>query len=234
MEMGQGQYHDNSVRWMLFDAYEDMTIHTVDVYANGAGEREFGVIDAQGNVLVSGFFDLSDGMNTVTVDFEVPAGTNYGLRSFSDDPQLWRDGPGTDMAYPYDLGALGSITQSTAGGNNATNYYYFFYNWVVQNAFEGCPSVRVPVTITVVGMNEVAEGIQSIFPNPTNGVIQVTTHASLSTAEWSLLNGVGQLVLQGQLNGSVSSLDFSELPQGQYMFQLRTESQLQTVQLIIE
>jgi hypothetical protein len=234
MEMGQGQYHDNSVRWLLFDAYEDMTIHSVDVYANGAGEREFGVIDAQGNVVVSGFFDLADGINTVTLDFDVPAGTNYGLRSISDDPQLWRDGPGTEMAYPYELGTLGTITQSTAGGNNATNYYYFFYNWVVQNAFEGCPSDRVPVTITVVGINEVADGIQSIFPNPTNGVVQITTHAAFAKAEWSLMNGIGQLVSQGQLNGTVSSLDFSELPQGQYMLQMRNEHRMQTVQLIIE
>ena len=234
MDMGQGQYHDNSVRWLLFDAYEDMVLHSVDVYANGAGEREFGVIDASGNVIVSGVFDVTDGMNTVVLDFEVPAGMDYGLRSFSDDPQLWRDGPGTDMSYPYDLGALGSITQSTAGGDNALNYYYFFYNWVVQTPFEGCPSDRIPVTITVVGMNEVAAGIQSIFPNPTNGAVQVTVNASFSSAEWSLLNGVGQLVKQGQLNGTVSTLDFAGMPQGQYMLHMQNEHELQTVTLIID
>jgi hypothetical protein len=90
------------------------------------------------------------------------------------------------------------------------------------------------VTITVVGINEVADGIQSIFPNPTNGVVQITTHAAFAKAEWSLMNGIGQLVSQGQLNGTVSSLDFSELPQGQYMLQMRNEHRMQTVQLIIE
>lgn len=234
MGMGQGQYHDNSVRWLLFDAYQDLVIHTVDVYANGAGEREIGIIDAEGNVLASGVFDLTDGMNTLTLDFEVPAGTNYGLRSFADDPQMWRDGPGTDMAYPYELGTLGSITQSTAGGNNATNYYYFFYNWVVKTPFDGCPSDRVPVTITVVGLDEASDALQSVYPNPTTGMIQLTANAAFATAEWSLLNALGQQVAAGQLNGTVNVLDFTRQAVGQYMLQVRNEAEVQTVQLIIE
>ena len=234
MGMGQGQYHDNSVRWLLFDAYQDLVIHTVDVYANGAGERELGVIDAEGNVLASGVFDLTDGMNTLTLDFEVPAGTNYGLRSFADNPQLWRDGPGTDMAYPYELGTLGSITQSTAGGNNATNYYYFFYNWVVQTPFDGCPSDRVPVTITVVGLDEASGALQSVYPNPTTGMIQLTADAAFATAEWSLLNALGQQVAAGQLNGTVNVLDFTRHAVGQYMLQVRNETEVHTVKLIIE
>ena len=39
MGTGEGQYHDNSIRWLLFDAYEDIVIHSVDVYADGAGTR---------------------------------------------------------------------------------------------------------------------------------------------------------------------------------------------------
>jgi len=177
---------------------------------------------------------LTDGLNTLTLDFEVPAGTNYGLRSFADDPQLWRDGPGTDMAYPYELGTLGSITQSTAGGNNAYNYYYFFYNWVVQTPFDGCPSDRIPVTITVVGMEEVSSAFESLYPNPTNGAVQLTTNESFARAEWSLLNGLGQLAAAGQLNGTVNVLDFSNQAVGQYMLQLRNETDVQTVKLIIE
>jgi hypothetical protein len=52
-ETGEGQYHDNSIRWLLFDAYEDIVIRSVDVYANGAGDREIGVVDSEGNVVAS-------------------------------------------------------------------------------------------------------------------------------------------------------------------------------------
>ena len=138
------------------------------------------------------------------------------------------------MAYPYELGALGAITQSTAGGNNATNYYYFFYNWVVQTPFEGCPSDRVPVTITVVGMDEATAALQAIYPNPTNGQIQLTTTEAFAAAEWSLINALGQQVASGQLNGTVSTLNFTDQATGQYMLQLRNDSNVNTVQLIIE
>ncbi|MGB0462855.1 MAG: T9SS type A sorting domain-containing protein, partial [Flavobacteriales bacterium] len=57
---------------------------------------------------------------------------------------------------------------------------------------------------------------------------------SFARAEWSLLNGLGQLVAAGQLNGTVNVLDFSNQAVGQYMLQLRNETDVQTVKLIIE
>jgi len=148
--MGTGQYHDNSVRWLLFDVYESMVIESVEVFANEAGPREIGVIDANGEVLVSSIIELADGPNTIPLGFEVEPGVNYGLRSFDDNPQLWRDGVGTEMAYPYPLGDMGAITQSTAGGNNATSYYYFFYNWVVSQPEVVCHSNRIPLSIELI------------------------------------------------------------------------------------
>jgi hypothetical protein len=232
-EIGDGQFHDNSVRWLLFDAYEDMVIHTVDVYANGAGSREIGVIDASGNVLASAAYDLVDGMNTITLDFEVPAGTGYGLRSFSDDPQLWRDGQGTEMAYPYALGDLGSITQSTAGGSNATSYYYFFYNWVVQTPSVACVSERIPVTITVVGMEEWEQSNFEVFPNPSTGMFQIVSKNWTPGSTWQLVNTIGQVVLSGQLNGVSAMVDASVLPKGQYLLQVQQVEALSSVQIML-
>jgi len=233
-EMGDGQYHDNSVRWLLFDAYEDMVIHTVDVYANGAGTREIGVIDAAGNVLASADFDLVDGMNTITLDIEVEAGTGYGLRSFANDPQLWRDGQGTEMAYPYALGDLGAITQSTAGGSNATNYYYFFYNWVVQTPSVACASERVPVTITVVGTEELENTNFEIFPNPSAGEFQIVTKDWNPGATWQLVNTLGQVILTGQLNAVNQVVDASDLPKGQYVLQIQQKDSLSSVQILLQ
>lgn len=233
-EMGQGQYHDNSVRWLVFDAFEDMVIHTVDVFANGAGPREIGVIDADGNVLGSATFELVDGMNTVTLDMEVPAGTGYGLRSFSDNPQLWRDGQGTEMAYPYALGDLGAITQSTAGGNNAYNYYYFFYNWVVQTPTVACASERIPLTITVVGLGEVQTQTFTVYPNPTSGQVQLNVGQWDASMQWTLVNALGQTVLNGRLNAHNAVLDLSAAAKGQYSLQLLSEGACEVIQLIIQ
>ena len=233
-EMGDGQYHDNSVRWLVFDAYEDMVIHTVDVFANGAGVREIGISDSDGNVLMSAAFDLVDGLNTITLDMEVAEGTGYGLRSFSDDPQLWRDGTGTEMSYPYELGELGSITQSTAGGNNATNYYYFFYNWVVQTPSVGCASDRVPVTITVVGTTELAVSSLDVYPNPTNGLLQITANQLEPGTQWTLLNALGQTMDQGQLTSMLTTLDLSDMVKGQYVLQVQSKNASQAIQLVVQ
>ena len=233
-EMGDGQYHDNSVRWLVFDAYEDMVIHTVDVFASGAGVREIGISDSDGNVLMSAAFDLVDGLNTITLDMEVAEGTGYGLRSFSDDPQLWRDGTGTEMSYPYELGELGSITQSTAGGNNATNYYYFFYNWVVQTPSVGCASDRVPVTITVVGTTELAVSSLDVYPNPTNGLLQITANQLEPGTQWTLLNALGQTMDQGQLTSLLTTLDLSDMLKGQYVLQVQSKNASQAIQLVVQ
>jgi len=233
-EMGDGQYHNNSVRWLVFDAYEDMVIHTVDVFASGAGVREIGISDSDGNVLMSAAFDLVDGLNTITLDMEVAEGTGYGLRSFSDDPQLWRDGTGTEMSYPYELGELGSITQSTAGGNNATNYYYFFYNWVVQTPSVGCASDRVPVTITVVGTTELAVSSLDVYPNPTNGLLQITANQLEPGTQWTLLNALGQTMDQGQLTSMLTTLDLSDMVKGQYVLQVQSKNASQAIQLVVQ
>ena len=83
-------------------------------------------------------------------------------------------------------------------------------------------------------MGEVSSAFESLYPNPTNGAVQLTTNESFARAEWSLLNGLGQLAAAGQLNGTVNVLDFSNHAVGQYMLQLRNETDVQTVKLIIE
>jgi len=96
-----GQFHDNSARWMIFDAYEDLVLVSVKVFANGAGDREFGVIDAAGNPVGSNVtVNVPDGESTVALGIEVPAGTGYGLRCYTGNPQLWRDGLGSTLNYP--------------------------------------------------------------------------------------------------------------------------------------
>lgn len=234
-EQGEGQFHDNSVRWLIFDAYEDVILHSFDVYANGGGVREFGVIDAAGNVLASGEYELIDGMNTVVVDFEVPAGTGHGLRSFSENPQLWRDGTGTEMAYPYAIGDLGSITSSTAGGNNAYNYYYFFYNWVMQTPSIACASERVPYTINVVGVGELDRQYLTVYPNPTRGFVQLNLSSELlgQSIQWNLINQVGQLVESGIVRNG-QTMDWSHLAAGHYVLQLPGVLNNRPVQIIIE
>ena len=228
-----GQYHDNSNFFNVIELYEPVTLVSAKVFANGAGPRTLALFSPEGDVLMTEVVDIPDGESIVEFGWDVGPGT-VGLGSLSADPQLWRDDLNSDINFPYPIGEYGAITGTSIQGQNEFNYYYFFYNWVVQTPFEGCPSDRVPVTITVVGMDEATAALQAIYPNPTNGQIQLTTTEAFAAAEWSLINALGQQVASGQLNGTVSTLNFTDQATGQYMLQLRNDSNVNTVQLIIE
>ena len=197
-----GQYHSNSNRWLEFDAYEDMLLGSVTVYANGAYERTFELIDNSDNVLASTTIFVEDGENILDLNFEVPAGDNYGLRSTTDDPQLWREGTDSELSYPYPLGSIGSITQSTAGPS--FSYYYFFYNWQVEPLPFACESDRASVSVSVSGFSELLSAVQfspELNPNPALS----SSHVSISNfptfpCKVSISDISGRVVFTGSSN----------------------------------
>lgn len=147
-----GQYHTNSNNWLLFDVHEEFILKTVKVYANGAGDRTINVVDDLGNTIHSGTYALPDGESTVNLDYLIPVGINYGLKSTSGNPQLWRylnlaEGAG----YPYDLGSLCTINSSTVAGANATAYYYFFFDWQIETPTTACVGPRIEVIASIAG-----------------------------------------------------------------------------------
>ncbi|MCS7078069.1 MAG: M4 family metallopeptidase [Bacteroidia bacterium] len=136
---GSGGYLNHPNQHLVFDAYKDLILETVKVYANGAGNRTIQLRDNSGNVLQSATINMINGMQVVTLNFNVPAGTNYqlGLAS-SSSSNLYRNNSG--VTFPYTITGLASIKTSSAG----TSFYYFFYDWKVRET--PCKSPRVPVT----------------------------------------------------------------------------------------
>ena len=124
-----GAYHTNSARWLEFDVFEETRLNSVTLFANGTYERSFELIDEFGIVLESTTAMVEDGEYVLTLDWDIAPGTNYGLRCTTDDPQLWREGTDSDLNYPYPVGDLLTITNSTAGPSLD---YYFFYAWVAE------------------------------------------------------------------------------------------------------
>src|SRR5690606_5883879 len=116
-------------------------------YASGAGVRPIALVDANGNVITQGNFNIPDGESRVQLNFTVPGPGTYGLRVVSGNPGLWRDGIGSVQTYPYALGSFGSITSSSATGGNSLVYYYFFYDWEVSEPLVTCESAREEVVV---------------------------------------------------------------------------------------
>ncbi len=159
-----GQFHSNSQRWLEFDVYENILLRSVMVYADGEYERTFQLIDADENVLEETTVFVEENGFELVLNYEIAPGENYGLRSTTDDPQLWREGTDSELNYPYDLGGLASITNSTAGPE--FSYYYFFYEWDVEPLPIPCESTRVSATASIVGLNELELVVLDVYPNP--------------------------------------------------------------------
>ncbi|MGF1565288.1 MAG: FG-GAP-like repeat-containing protein [Flavobacteriales bacterium] len=142
-----GQFHTNSSFWLTFDAHEDIFIESVQVFAGTAASRTIALVDANGQTIQSTTVSIPAGQQTVQLNFFVPQGTGYGLRSIGNNPQLWRDGPPAAIGFPYQLGNLATITGTNITGENTLAFYYFFYNWQVSTPSTACVSERIPVLL---------------------------------------------------------------------------------------
>ena len=237
----EGQYHNNSNYWLRFDAYEDIVIESVKVFANGEEDRTIAAIDAAGNVLDQVTVSVPDGESVVELDLEVPAGVGHGLRSLDNNPQLWRDGQGSDLDYPYNLGDLATITSSSVSNpNNATNYYYFFYDWTVSTQGIACASDRVPVTVTITmsGIADltVLEGGLSVFPNPSEGQVQLGWEVTSGTVRCEVVDMAGRILFREDAAGpsQLGTLDLSHLPRGVHVLKLTQGERTATARIVLK
>ncbi len=139
-----GYYTSTGVHGLYFNCTQACTLVSVVVYSGNSGNKTI-EIPVLG---LSGSFPVTSGTDTVTLNWPIPAGTNYLIRGSASN-NLYRNGSsgGPNLGYPFDIGGMISITQSTAGSPNEDAYYYFFYNWVVTGP--SCSSSRVAVTATV-------------------------------------------------------------------------------------
>ena len=228
-DLDNGQYHQNNGFWLVFDAYQNMTLESVKVYANGLGARTVALVAADGSTVQASTINMQDGENTIDLNFFVPAGEEYGLRVSSDNPQLWRDGIGSNPDYPFALGDFGAITGTSVNGANSQNYYYFFYDWKVSVDAVGCASARVPLTVTVTNPSAVGQitGLSSIdaYPNPTAGALTLDLDlgANVLDLNVAILDLQGRTLQSTNWSGQTTGqrqLDLTSLAPGHYTVRL--------------
>ncbi|MEZ4808372.1 MAG: S8 family serine peptidase [Flavobacteriales bacterium] len=224
-----GQYHTNADNWQVFEAYEPFTIRSVKVYANGAGNRTFALVNMPGGSTVAQLVaNVPDGESRVDLDFAVPGPGQYGLRIAGGNPQLWRDGLGSNPGYPFPLGTMGSVTSSTVGGANATAYYYFFYDWEVEPQQITCESDRVEVVVEMaVGIGTNGDRLAvSVFPQPADHQLIVDLVAAREgrAARMSVSDATGRIVLERSLITDRTVIDTDRLTDGLYSYRIVLEN----------
>ncbi len=232
-----GAYYTSTARQGLyFNALVPLTIKTVKVYSDVSGNKTVWLKNNSGVVIDSLVSNISSGEQTVTLNFNIPAGIDYQLGA-SAACHLWRDGGGA--TYPYNVSNLISITKNTASSLGAAAYYYYFYNWQVQA--DPCYSSRSEVTANIsTGINEKNSNVNyNVYPNPLSDIINI--QFSLKQPEnvsFEVYNLLGEKVLgvnnntyaQGNHNVKISSENMS---QGIFYLNILTDDQKYTQKLII-
>ena len=71
----------------------------------------------------------------------------------------------------------------------------------------------------------------SIYPNPTNGFLNIKTELSENTS-FSMYNQLGQPVLKGALNTPITQLNLTDFSSGIYFLQLELENQVKMIKIV--
>lgn len=211
---GQGGYIGSPAS-LYFDALSDMVLHSVKVYANSGGQRNFILKDDQGFVLADTIIQVPNGEQTVELNFPVTQGNDYELTLGSNNSiNLYRNTTGVN--YPYELDGVVRIV-----GGSENNAYFFFYDWKVE---EICISERAEIAASTgecTGIDEYSIADVAIYPNPTNGSFQVTWNGpGVESIEISNLHGA---VIQSQIILSAEQtvrIDLGDRSAGIYFVQL--------------
>lgn len=72
----------------------------------------------------------------------------------------------------------------------------------------------------------------SIFPNPTSGMLNVTSNEEIDSVE--IFNSIGNTVVSSKVAGNNSAIDMSNLPNGMYFVRVSTSNGIETVKVILE
>lgn len=72
----------------------------------------------------------------------------------------------------------------------------------------------------------------SIYPNPTSGMLNVTSNEEIDSVE--IFNSVGTAVISSKVAGNNSAIDMSNLPNGMYFVRVYTANGIETVKVVLE
>ena len=138
--IGSGAYF-NGNQYLIFDAYVESNIVAADVYSYYSSNTiTFELRDNNSNVIDDTTITVNAGQQRLYFDFDVPIGNNYQLGISTGNSGLYRNDDQANINYPYDIGGLIEITESSASVSD--QYYYFFYNIEVEAV---CTGISSPV-----------------------------------------------------------------------------------------
>ncbi|MCW5924060.1 MAG: S8 family serine peptidase [Saprospiraceae bacterium] len=131
---------------LIFNADQPIIIKSVKIFAEETGGRQFRVVDNAGNIVTSRLVTISQvGEQRVTLNFSIPAGTEYELTFPSTNKGLRQTT--NQVSYPYQIpGALNIFRGRLASGIFSSLVYLYFFDWEVEVP-SVCGRIAVPLQV---------------------------------------------------------------------------------------
>lgn len=213
---------------LVFDVFKNMRLKSVEVYAQGAGNRNFVLIDGNSNVLEDTVIHILDGKNRVELNWLIPQGSDYQImceKINSEDVNLYRNS--AFSSFPFQIGNIMTITNGTATGVEL-EYYYYFYNWIIVEDQLNCPSERIAVEAALdvcTSVQELSRIGVNVYPNPSTDFINIEVIKDFETTTWDIVDIRGKIVLNGQLDKN-QVVDVSQLSNGLYILRVMSAGEV--------
>jgi len=164
-----------------------------------------------------GGFGITDDVNT-----HLQAGTNFVTHSFAGTSQnSWNF---TWKAPLTDVGAITFYVASIAGNLNGSN-------GVTTNNNQMAQSTLVIGSVLAINHSQLLQF--SMFPNPSDGVLNFQLPSNTQRTNVSIFDYLGKTLIQKDLNASNSTIDVSSLSSGIYFVRINTNTKTGTKKLII-
>lgn len=233
---------------IIFDCLEPFKLKTVRVQTTIVGNRRIILRDENDTVLQSKTVNISSGISTIALDFDIPVGTDLrlmtdsavNLQSFNTrGPRLRRSD--VNVTYPYEIPG----TVVLKGSNLDALRYYYFYAWEVDFRSYDCVSERVPVVALVKDSTSAAPpepafaaGLR-LFPNPTSGLLTVEwSDFAGGPVVFSLKNAVGATLhthrREFPSGKNAWQTDWSSFASGVYWVEMATEMGVVRRKVVVE
>lgn len=238
--IGQGAVY-SSLRYLVFDVYNTITLQKVTVYSFNTKTRIIELRNSSGTPIQSKMVSIGTGQHEIDLNFVIEPGTDYQLSC--NDADFFRNSTGAN--YPYTISNLASIT---GPGNAPSSYYYFFYNWKIKGG--DCVGTRNKVDVTIdfdpncipyLGENELNtlnSGV-NVYPNPSTGIFNVEFELNKKTElSFRLIDSKGSTVFSDlnklfESGKSIYTFEEGALPIGIYLLQIEGQNYHEIKKVVI-
>ena len=202
--LGTGGFHSNDAWDMTFNCSNEINLISVEMYSDSPFTSIVEILDDSGNQIHSQTVNFITGLNTVNLNFNIPAGNNYQIGINGINEGLFRNDNVPAGTFPIDIGNSVQITGNTT--SSPLDYFYYFYNWEIEE-LQSCNVNRIPVTAHVYPNSQVTISPDSVINLCYGDSIQLFADTNFVQYNWNNGSTNNNIWVDVDNNYSVTATD---------------------------